>query len=90
MLSKHKMKCRLCFVSGVPSWNIWRITFFNGFGSESCVEKRLGSALARLFIRVDSTMELRILFLLLTFTYVIARKEQQYVSKRETHCGRGF
>jgi hypothetical protein len=50
----------------------------------------LGFAVARLFIRVDSTMELRMFILLLTYTYVIARKEQQYVSKRETHCGQGF
>jgi hypothetical protein len=50
----------------------------------------LGSALARLFIRVGSTMELRMFFLLLTYTYVIAGNEQQYVSKRETHCGQGF
>jgi len=50
----------------------------------------LGSAAARLFIRVDSTMELRMFFLLLTYTYVIARMKQQYVSKRETRSGQSF
>lgn len=86
------MKCRLCLISGVSSRNTWCITLFlsTDVVQSPVSNSVLGFAPAHLFIRVDSIMELRMFILLLTYTYVIARKEQQYVSKRETHCGQGF
>jgi hypothetical protein len=91
MLPKQDMKRRLCLISGVPSRNICYITFLSTDVVQSPVSNGASvSELARMFIHADITMELRVLFLLLTCTYVIAGQEQQYVSKRETLCGQGF
>ena len=70
---------------------VYNILFINGCGLMSWVEQRPGICISMFFfILVESAMALRMFFLLLTYTYVIARNEQQYVSKPKTHIGQGF
>jgi hypothetical protein len=91
MFPKQDMKCRLCLVLGVSSRNKCYITCLSTDVVQIPVSNGASaSELAGLFIHVDRTMELRMFFLLLIYTYVIASQEQQYVSKHETRCGQGF